>query len=90
MHYHRKPEWAIPERDATPESVFFNRRAFLQGSLGVMAAGAIGLGGIAALAAEAAEPQDRTLDLYPAARNAAFALDRPLTEAEVAAKYNNF
>jgi len=63
MHYHRKPEWAIPERDATPEAVFFNRRAFLQGSLGMTAAGAIGLGGVAALAAAETEAPDKTLDL---------------------------
>ncbi|RYF90901.1 MAG: protein-methionine-sulfoxide reductase catalytic subunit MsrP, partial [Caulobacteraceae bacterium] len=31
-----------------------------------------------------------TLDLYPAKRNAAYALDRPVTDEELAANYNNF
>jgi sulfoxide reductase catalytic subunit YedY len=89
MHVHRKPGWTLPEHQATPETVFFNRRAFLQGSLG----GLLGLGvsGLSSLALAASEtPQDTTLGLYPAKRNPAFTLDRPLTDAKVAAKYNNF
>ena len=39
MHYLKKPEWSIPEREATPESVFLDRRKFLAGSLGVVAGG---------------------------------------------------
>ena len=42
MHYHRKPEWAMPEREATPESIFMNRRKFLAGSAGVVAGGILG------------------------------------------------
>ncbi len=91
MHYLRKPDWAIPERDVTPESVFIDRRRFLMGALGVLAGG-IGGGAALAGAAEkpAEEPADRTLDLYPAKRNPAFTLDRPLTEETVAATFNNF
>ena len=34
------PGWRIPDREATPESVYYNRRAFLkQAGLGVAAAG---------------------------------------------------
>jgi sulfoxide reductase catalytic subunit YedY len=44
MHVHRKPGWVTPEREATPESVFFNRRAFLKGGLGVAAGGLAGMG----------------------------------------------
>ena len=91
MHYHRKPEWAMPEREATPESIFMNRRKFLAGSAGVVAGGILGAAGLSKLAeSKAKDPKDMTLDLYPAKRNPAFTLDRPLTEESVAAKYNNF
>ncbi len=91
MHYHRKPDWAIPEREATPASVFFDRRKFLRGSLGIVAGGVASLSGLPELAtAQTQEPRDQTLDLYPATRNPAFTLDRPLTEEKIAAKYNNF
>ena len=75
--------WEMPESQATPESVFLNRRSLLGAGLGLAASTA--LPGIAA--AQAADP---TLDLYPAKRNAAYTLDRPVTEAELAANYNNF
>ena len=91
MHYHRKREWAIPERHATPEAVFFNRRAFLQGSVGAVAGSIVGMSSLAAVAeAKEQKVQDPTFDLYPAQQNPAFTLDRPLTEAKVAAKFNNF
>ncbi len=32
MNFIRKPEWAMPEREATPETVFFDRRNFLKGA----------------------------------------------------------
>lgn len=98
--------WEIPERLATPESIFLNRRQVLT---------SLGLGTLAmALPLEAcAGPQDgggaakagaATLDgllkpavgglyadRFPAARNAAYDLaGRSLTAEETAAKYNNF
>ena len=90
MNIIHRPEWAIPEGETTPETVFFNRRKFMTGAAGAVAAGA--LGGIGALDwAEGAEaPKDKTLSLYPAKRNPEFKLDRPLTEEQVAATYNNF
>jgi sulfoxide reductase catalytic subunit YedY len=90
MYIHRKPGWVIPEREATPESVFFNRRAFLKGGLGVAAGGLAGMGALAGSARAQDDKADETMDLYPANRNPAFTLDRPLTDEEVAAKYNNF
>lgn len=90
--------WEIPESQATPEDVFFNRRSF-------MAAGLMAGVGASALAAgvESAEAQwlgsstpnlaripDPTDDLYPAKRNEAYKLDRPLTPELVAAGYNNY
>ena len=91
MRYLKKPEWSIPEREATPESVFLDRRKFLAGSLSVVAGGVLGAHGLAGTAeAKTKPPKDMTLDLYPAKRNPAFTLDRPLTQEAVAAKYNNF
>lgn len=91
MHHLRKSDWAIPEREATPESVFIDRRRFLMGALGVLAGG---IGGATTLASAAEKtsgvPPDRTLDLYPAKRNPDFTLVRPLTEESVAATFNNF
>jgi sulfoxide reductase catalytic subunit YedY len=68
--------WEIPEREATPESVYFNRRQILQ------AAGLLGLAGNA-LAVD-------TKSLYPAKRNNEFTLDRPVTEEWAATGYNNY
>jgi sulfoxide reductase catalytic subunit YedY len=94
MHCLRRPGWAIPEREATPEAVFLDRRRFLKGALGVLAGGIAGVTPLA-VAVEGAEkvsqePTDRTLDLYPAKRNPKFTLDRPLTQESVAATFNNF
>ncbi len=74
--------WEIPEREATPESVFLNRRRILQ------AAGFLGTEGLIAQAmagrAFGAE------NVYAAKRNAEYTLDRPITEEFAATGYNNF
>ena len=79
------PSWTIPERDATPEHIFLNRRQFL---------GAMGFGTTAMISgnvfAAKEKKEDPTTDLYPAKRNENFKLDRPLTEEKDAASYNNF
>ncbi|WP_226573339.1 protein-methionine-sulfoxide reductase catalytic subunit MsrP [Acuticoccus sediminis] len=94
-----KPRWALPERAATPESIFLARRSLIKSA---------GLGVIgAALAAPAAhaglldnlfgantpptdtEP-DPTTDLYPVQRNEAYTGGRPLTDEGLATTYNNF
>ncbi len=77
------PSWQIPEREATPEHVFLNRRHFL---------GALGMGATALIGgnALAAKEEDPTADLYPAKRNETYKLDRSLTEERDAASYNNF
>lgn len=69
--------WEIPEREATPERVYFNRREILA------AAGFLGFEGLLA-AATAGQ------DLYPAKRNPEFTLDRPITPEWAATGYNNF
>ncbi len=79
----RRRPWDLPERLATPESVYLNRRAVLAGIGG--AAATIGLG---SLAAEAEDDPLKTL--LPAKRNEAYKLDRSLTPEDVNGRYNNF
>ncbi len=92
--------WEIPERLATPEEVYVNRRRFLQG-LGTASLGALG---ILAGCNHPAESQSgntkppligmpepsATTKLYPAKRNEKYTLDRPLTDEAIAGRYNNF
>ncbi|QDZ01982.1 protein-methionine-sulfoxide reductase catalytic subunit MsrP [Nitratireductor mangrovi] len=84
-HFHRRPDWAIAEREATPEHVFFNRRAVLAGFGASMAALAAPPFAGRALAAD-----DPTADLYPAGRNEAYTIERDLTPEEASSQYNNF
>jgi sulfoxide reductase catalytic subunit YedY len=86
MHVIRRRGWEIPEREATPEHVFLNRRAFLA------ATGAAALSMTPGLAAaqRASDVPDPTADLYPAKRDEKFVLDRPVTEEKVNTNYNNF
>jgi sulfoxide reductase catalytic subunit YedY len=89
-----KRGWEIPEREATPEHVFFNRRQFLT-------AGAM-IGAITALSAcdqkqqaqaeataKPAEP-DPSASLYPFKRNETYKLDRDITPADWSTQYNNY
>lgn len=88
--------WEIPERTATPEGVYLNRRSFLQ-ALGIAGISTLGVfaGCESSGAKEAPEirglPEpSATAALYPAQRNERFTLDRPLTSEVDAANYNNF
>lgn len=90
--------WELPERLATPESVYLNRRTLLRGlGIGTMMVGA---GGLAACGDEAAAdnepvqlaelPPDPSAGLYPVKRNERYTVDRPITDADLATTYNNF
>ncbi len=79
--------WEIRESEATPESVFLDRRRFVA-ALG-LGSGLIGSGMLGASDASAASP-DPTADLYPAKRNEAFKLDREITPEKFAGDYNNY
>ncbi|MBM3740062.1 MAG: protein-methionine-sulfoxide reductase catalytic subunit MsrP [Acidobacteria bacterium] len=70
--------WEMPEREAAPESAWMNRREILK-SAGLVGAGTL-------LGAE----KDASASLYPAKRNPAYKLDRPITEEWAATGYNNF
>ena len=84
MHVIARKGWEIPESQATPESVFLNRRALLTG------AGAIGAGAMLAPGAAFAQTADPSAYLYPAGRNETYKLDRALTPEDVTSRYNNF
>ncbi len=86
MQILKRRGWELPEREATPEAVFRDRRRLIQAAaFGSIAAAA------APLAARAATTEaDPTADLYPGTRNPAYTLDRPLTPEKVATTYNNF
>jgi sulfoxide reductase catalytic subunit YedY len=79
----RRNGWEIPERDVTPEHVFFNRRRFL--------------GGVGAAAVSVALPtiahgeDDPSAKLYPAPGNPAFKdAGRPVTDKSYNITFNNF
>lgn len=95
---HRPRGWEIPEREATPEDVFFNRRKFMK-ALGIVGFGTIMSQFAGCLETHSEQPTGETqskgkepaaLQLLNAPRNPAFTLDRPLTDEAVAARYNNF
>ena len=87
MHVIHRRGWEIPERLATPEHLFLDRRAFLAATGG---AAALSLAPELALAQRIADLPDPTKDLYPAKRNEKYALDRPVTEERINTNYNNF
>ncbi len=86
MLIRRNRGWELPERLATPENVFLNRRAFMAAA-GTTAA-TIGLG-MAPSSAWAAK-DDPTMDLYPAKRNEKYKLVRGITPEKINSTYNNF
>jgi sulfoxide reductase catalytic subunit YedY len=99
---HIPPSWKLPERLATPEAVYANRREVLRAlGLGTLGLALPSWARADATAATAEEPVPAGLlrpalgDLYagrfPATRNPAFTLgDRELTAEATAARYNNF
>jgi sulfoxide reductase catalytic subunit YedY len=86
MHVIRCRGWEIPERLATPEKFFLDRRAFLAATGAAATALAPGM----AFAQRVADIPDPTKDLYPLGRNDKFTLDRPVTDEKINLSYNNF
>ncbi|HEY7297150.1 MAG TPA: protein-methionine-sulfoxide reductase catalytic subunit MsrP [Xanthobacteraceae bacterium] len=86
MHVIRRRGWEIPERLATPEHLFFNRRAFMAAT----GAAAVSLAPELALAQRIADLPDPSKDLYPVKRDEKYVLDRPVTEERINTNYNNF
>jgi sulfoxide reductase catalytic subunit YedY len=90
----KTPGWRLKENAATPEAIFNQRRLMLKaaGLAGLNLAGAISsaCGPAKDAAAVGAQQNPPAADLYPARRNVAFVLDRPVTDEAYAASYNNF
>lgn len=83
----KRPDWWLPERVATSESAYLNRRTFLKqmGLAGLMA------GGLKSGAAQAQFEPTVTEPLPGFERNSAFAnVGRPLTHEYVGTTFNNF
>jgi len=87
MNVIRRRGWEIPERDVTPEHLAFSRRALLTG------ASALALLPGAAMAQrveDLGKLPDPSASLYPAKRDEAYKLDRPITDEAINDHYNNF
>lgn len=82
-----KRGWEMPESQATPEHIYFNRRKFL--STAGLAIGGVVTASTLGCAQEDVEP-DPSAKLYPVKRNEAFKLDRDITSEEWATSYNNY
>ena len=84
----RRRGWEMPEREATPEALFLDRRSLLKGVAagGILAASGLGVAGSALAAGE----PDPSASLYPAKQNPAYRLDRPVTAEKLSTGYNNF
>ena len=82
MYVKRKKGWEIPERLATPESIYLNRRQ-------ILAASGFGLAAMTLPGIARAET-DPTADLYPAPRNSKYTIERPVTPEAINTHYNNF
>jgi sulfoxide reductase catalytic subunit YedY len=88
MNAIRRRGWEIPDRLATPEHLYFNRRALLVG--GASAAVLAPYAALAQRASDAANLPDPSAGLYPAKRNEKYTLDRPITDEKVNGTWNNF
>jgi sulfoxide reductase catalytic subunit YedY len=97
----RLPSWILPERAATDEGIYLNRRKFMTNSSLLIGGAALTLAGCseqggdgsdAAISQSASTSDfvDPTLDLYPAKRNEAYQIERALTDEKVNSTYNNF
>jgi sulfoxide reductase catalytic subunit YedY len=90
---HIPKSWQLPERAATPESAYWNRRKMIKTLVGAgIGASAVSLGACgrsptmnADLRQTLGEPLDNVTP-NPAFQN----LDRPITEQQYASSYNNF
>ena len=81
----RRQGWELPERLATSEDIYLNRRKLVR----AMGLGALGMSMPAAAFAQAADA-DPSAKYYPAKRNDKYGDPRPLTDEKLATTYNNY
>ena len=86
--------WERPMSQATPESLFTNRRALVKALAAgpILAASPFLLSGCddTPQVAKAPPEPDPSAHLYPVDRNARYTLDRPITPERLATSYNNY
>lgn len=87
MHVIRRRGWELPDSAATPEHIYLDRRTLMGAALGVGVAAAMPS---IARAQRVSEMPDPSASLYPFKRNEKYVLDRPLTDEQTNAGYNNF
>ena len=97
MLIRRLPDWFIPEREATPEHLFHRRSVMKTGGVALLGAALASCGqndSNAATSPAAGAPQaaavDTSVSLYPFKRNAAYTLDRAVTDEKVSTSFNNY
>jgi sulfoxide reductase catalytic subunit YedY len=78
---HRKPRWAIPESEVTPEAVWLDRRQLIGGVTAMAALAPLPLG---------AAESDPSAGLYPAPRNERYTVEGDITPEEINSRFNNF
>ncbi len=82
--------WEIPERLATPEDVYLNRRSFLRGA-SLAAAGAVGsILPLAAFGKKRDKGAAKLLTPLKASHNSRYTVDYPMTSEPIAIGYNNY
>ena len=88
MHVIRRRGWELPERLATPEHLFFNRRAFLAAT-GARWRSSLPHRGMRSRSASPTCPTRPRTSIRPSATRH-FTLDRPITDEKINTSYNNF
>ena len=83
--------WQLPERDATPESAFLNRRRFLRNAIGAgIGATVLPVLGCQSQSKAESSPTSGTVPLESTLNPAFSEVGRPLTDESLTSKYNNF
>lgn len=98
MHYFRRERWRLPESAATPEHIFWNRRAFMRAGAGAATLGAaVGAAGPANaqlgwLFGDSAPVglDTKPFDPKPATNPAYADAGRPVTDLQLSGAVNNF
>jgi sulfoxide reductase catalytic subunit YedY len=89
MHVIHRRGWEIPEHQATPETLFFDRRRLLAAAGTAALALSPGLA-FAQRMSDVATLPDPSASRYPVRRNEKYLLDRPITDEAINTTYNNY
>lgn len=83
--------WEMPERLATPEGSYLNRRELVRAmGMGAIGLGATSLGATGSAFAQGPTDPDPSAKLYPAQKNAKYGTPTPVTDEKQATTYNNY